>query len=492
VDAPRASASIAAAGFGSLAVWCAALFTLGVYPPLQITVVGLFLLAAWGLWSVRLTQLSLLPRLMIVLYVMPFSVTLGYLGSSDYVWWSTPTVLALLNDQVLVEQMMTIGTTGLAALLAGLKVIEARRGGERDPEGANGATEAPRKTLDALAFAAALGLATALSWVHAPRTTIFEEMYAAEGTEGFEQDLNFYGAFLASYLLLVLLFVDAEQSRPAARRGKRLAVLGTTLFTLIFLQVLRGDREIVGLLAALIILYVTEPMRDRPGRVGRRVWRRMFGLALPILVLVLVLIAMGAARYELSGSDVSTAGDLLAIGYAHSTWTAVLLTNLGMAAQLQDGRIEYLYGETYLQYLLSLAPGIVTHYFGLERPIEATNNPGYWFIGISSGGNHVVNIPFKNFGIFGVVGVLFLYGMAIGYWEKTGVENRRWYRLVYGAITASSFMWFWYADMNVVRGLMGTGVLWLAYCGWLAFAAGVVKDVQWPDTAAVSGSRSSR
>ena len=90
-----------------------------------------------------------------------------------------------------------------------------------------------------------------MSWIYAPRTSIFEEMYAAEGTEGLYQDLNFYGAFLASYIVFVLLFVDAECSRPAARRWKQLAVLGTTLFILIFLQLLRGDREIVGLLAAL-------------------------------------------------------------------------------------------------------------------------------------------------------------------------------------------------------------------------------------------------
>lgn len=491
MDTPRSSASIAAVGFGLLAVWCAALFALGVYPPLQIAILGLFGLAGWGLWSVRLTQLSLLPRLMIVLYMMPFSVTLGYLGSSDYTWWWTPAALALLSDHVLIEQMMAIGITGLAALLAGLKAIEASRVGERDLADA-AAVESPRRTLDAIAFVAALALATALSWVYAPRTSIFEEMYAAEGTEGIYQDLNFYGAFLASYILFVLLFVDAEYSRPAARRWKRLGVLGTTLFTLVFLQLLRGDREIVGLLAALAILYVTEPMRDRAGRVASKAWRRMLGLALPILVLVVVLIAVGAARFELSGGDVSALGELLAAGFTHSTWTAVLLTNLAMAAQLQDGRIEYLYGETYVQYLLSLAPGIATHYLGFERPIEAKNNPGYWFIGISSGGNHVVNVPFKNFGIFGVAGILCIYGMAIGYWEKTGVGERRWYRLVYGAITASSFMWFWYADMNVIRALMGAGTLWLGYRGWLAFAGGVVKDVRWADTVALSESGSSR
>jgi hypothetical protein len=492
LDTPRASATISAASCGLLAMWCALLFTLGVYVPLQVAVAGLFLLAGWGLACVRLTRLSLLPRLMIVLYAMPFSVTLGYLGSSDYTWWWTPTVQALLGDQVLVEQMMAIGITGLAALLAGLKVIEARRVREEDLDDADTETASPGKALDALAFVAALGLATALSWVYAPRTTIFEEAYAAEGTEGLSQTLNFYGAFLASYILLVLLFVDAEYSRPVARRWKRLAVLGTTLFILIFLQLLRGDREIVGLLAALSILYVTEPMRLRPRWIQGRAWRRMFSLGLPILVLSVVLVAVGAARYELSGSDVSAAGELLAAGFTYSTWTAVLLTNLGIAAQLQDGRIEYLYGETYVQYLLSLTPGIVTHYLGLERPIEAINNPNYWFPGISSGGNHVVNVPFKNFGIFGVVGVLFVYGLAIGDWERRGVRNRRWARLVYGAIAASSFMWFWYGDMNVVRGLMGAGVLWLGYCGWLALTREVVRDVRWHDAAALFGSGRSR
>jgi hypothetical protein len=486
-----ANASIAGAiGCGLLAIWCAVLFVLDVYVPLQIAVVGLFLLAGWGLKSIRLTRLSLLPRLMIVLYVMPFSTTIGYLGSSDYTWWWTPAVLALLSDRVLVEQMMAIGITGLAALLAGIKVIETRRIGERGAVDAD-AIESRRRTLDATAFMVALGLAAALSWIYAPRTSIFEEMYAAEGTEGLYQDLNFYGSFLASYILLALLFVDAEYSSPAARGWKRLGVLVTTLFILIFLQLLRGDREIVGLLAALGILYVTEPMRDRARRTGKREWRRILGLSVPILVLLPVLIAMGAARYELSGSDVEAAGELLATGYAHGTWTAVLLTNLGMTAQLQDGRIEYLYGETYVQYLLSAVPGIVSRYLDLERPIEATNNPGYWFAGISSGGNHVVNVPFKNFGIFGVAGVLFAYGLFVGYWEKRGVENRRWYRLVYAAVIASSFMWFWYADMNIIRALMGAGVLWLGYSGWLALTGAMAHGVRRIDIDAAARSHSS-
>ena len=53
-------------------------------------------------------------------------------------------------------------------------------------------------------------------------------------------------------------------------------------------------------------------------------------------------------------------------------------------------------------------------------------------------------------------------------------------------------MWFWYADMNVIRALMGAGTLWLGYRGWLAFAGGVVKDVRWADTVALSESGSSR
>ena len=477
----RASAATAAATFGLLALWCAALFVLDVYLPMPSAVVGLFVLAAWGLWSVRLTSLSLLPRLMIVLYVMPFSATLGYLSSADYTWWSTPAALTLLSDRILIEQMMAIGLTGLAALVAGFKTIEASRAGEREVP-----ARVPGRTLDAVAFVTALGLAIMLSWVYAPRTSIFEAMYAAEGTEGLYQELNFYGAFLASYILLVLLFVDAEYSRPAARRWKRIGVLGATLFTLIFLQLLRGDREVVGLLAALAILYVTEPIRHRARPGGPRPWKRMVGLAAPALILIVVLIALGAARFELSAGDVSAAGELLAAGFVQSTWTAVLLTNLAMAAQLQDGRVEYLYGETYLQYVLSLTPGIVTHYLGFERPIEAKNNPGYWFVGVSSGGNHVVNVPFKNFGIFGVAGILWALGLAIGYWERAGVRARPWNRFVYGAVAASSFMWFWYADMNVIRALMGAGVLWLGYHGWLAFADGVTRDVRWVDPFAAS------
>jgi hypothetical protein len=464
---------IAATCCGFLALWYATLFVLSVYLPARLAVGALVIMTMWGLTSMRLTRISPLCRLVILLYAMPFSVTVGYLGLSDYAWWGTPTALALMGDRVLIEQMMAIGLAGLAALLAGLKTAEARGGGTRGSEAQPNATR--RRSLDAFAFVTLLALAAVLSWAYAPPRTIFEEAYGAGDNQGLAESLNFYGAFLASYVLIVLLFVDAERSPRAARRAKFAAIITTTLSILVFFQLLRGDREIVGLIVALVILWVTEPAHGVRAERRPHEWRRIRILAVPILLLIVVLLFVGSARFAFSGETPPTLDQLLLSGLASNTWTAVLLTNLGMAAELQEGKIEYLYGETYLDYVLSLPPGILTRYLGVERRLEATSNPNYWFVGISSGGNHVVNVPFKNFGIFGVALVLFVYGLFIGTVEKRAWTGRVWDRFLYGAVSASSFMWFWYGDMNIVRGLMGAGVLGLAYRGWFVFTAEIAN-----------------
>jgi hypothetical protein len=94
--------------------------------------------------------------------------------------------------------------------------------------------------------------------------------------------------------------------------------------------------------------------------------------------------------------------------------------------------------------------------------LELDEGPNWWFQGISTGGMHPVVVPFHNFGVFGVLGALVFTGALLGWVDSRG-ERYLWPRLVYAGFLTFSFQWFWYGDMNFVRGLMAIGLVGAVY-----------------------------
>jgi hypothetical protein len=175
--------------------------------------------------------------------------------------------------------------------------------------------------------------------------------------------------------------------------------------------------------------------------------------------------------------------DRLVAAFQENTWTSILLTNLAQAAQFRNGTANYLYGETYVDYFLSLPPGILTRSLGIQRPLESDRGPNWWFIGISAGGIHIVVVPFRNFGIVGAFLILAAIGWFIGWVEMRNDQRRFWGRFLYGAIGVASFFWFWYGDMYLVRILMSVAILGPASRLWLRFShdmTGVVRNASLP------------
>lgn len=102
---------------------------------------------------------------------------------------------------------------------------------------------------------------------------------------------------------------------------------------------------------------------------------------------------------------------------------------------------------------------------GYVRPMDTHANPARWYrdTGVSAGGMQPAVVPFRNFGILGVLGILFLIGVFIGCVELYCETGTFAARLLYGCVATTSMLWFWYGDMNVVRAVMGWGILLLAH-----------------------------
>jgi hypothetical protein len=244
--------------------------------------------------------------------------------------------------------------------------------------------------------------------------------------------------------------------------------IGALGIIIIFFQILRGDRDSAALVAATAMLHATAPIwRESFNRQIKLSRQRLRKLIIPLLVVVLIFVALGAARSTFSDFEglQASPSKLLESGFNQTTWTAVLWTNLSAAYLYRSGNVHYKYGSTYRDYALSIIPGIISKLIGVERPIEAWKGPA-WELGKSiptGGGIHAAIVPFMNFGILGTFVILMLYGYMIGRAEMLGQIPRLWPRLIWVGFLLSSFRWFWYGDMIFIRALMGMVLAGIIY-----------------------------
>lgn len=445
------------------------LFSARQLPPLNLTILMLTVLSVIAIASLRISELSLLSRLYVLLFVLPFSATLGYLFDRDYVWWPTPTNILLCQNHPLINEMLNMVIVGLCGLMVGIEFAAMYYCKPRPRSGA--ASPKPFVVKPILTMPVVwvmLAVAFMLSWLHAPEESIFVAAYAS-GEAGDKRDVEagLSASYLISYLILILILVDAGRERPGSRRQvlKLVSSMAVISYIVVVLQLLRGDRECAGLVAALVMLYITSPASESTRALlhrGYHQFKRGMKVFVPLAICVAAFLALGSLRHTASKSSERTSIWKTVIqGATENTWTAVALNNLGLSADYNYGSIEYLYGRTYLDYVLSLPPGAVAKALGYERPLEGDANPALWYFGlIAAGGMHPVVVPFRNFGIWGVLPIMILCGIFICYCETRNEAGDLSGRLLYGCVATSSMLWFWYGDMNMIRTIMAWGILY--------------------------------
>ena len=448
----------------------AATFSFEAFPPREVAVVILASLTVIGILALRVVELSILSRFFVLLYSLPFAATIGYLFDANFIWTRAPNVQPLCLIPEIINVMLSIAIVGLCGLLAGIEAMACWFYCNSAPmaSGAESRTEETclSRTLSLPMTAALLGVSIYLSALHSPAKTIFEEPYAIKSAA----KLN--ASWLGSYMILILLYLDFEREQPGFRR--RCKVLGfsaAVAYIIVVLQFLRGDRECAGLVIGLAMLFITRPVTilgtgaEKP----RSRLRRALLLATPLTIAVALMAGLGTLRNIANEStyvDIDTRSD--SVKYlTRNTWTAVCLNNLGLATDHYYGTIDYLYGRTYLDYFLSLPPSPITKRLNYVRPLDGSANPAQWYrCLISFGGMHPVVVPYRNFGIWGVIPVLFLCGAFISFCELQNERGIFSTRLLYGCVATSSMSWFWYSDMNMVRTLMICGGLYLFFGSW--------------------------
>jgi len=456
-------ALVAAAWLAASGLTLAFLFHIGVFLPRNVAVVAIWGITGIGLYSIRASQLSLLPRFMMIAYSAPFAAPIGYLLFDEFLWWFTPRAIELQSDPIIIEQMLGLGVIGILGLLAGMAL-------------AQGSAPPPRPrspcgtgwTLQIIPYAALAAVSVVLSWLSAPGDSILT-VAVGEGTNvARAKGIGFAGAWLASYILVLVLVIDLERERVVTRQKlKALVLTGTVLYIAVVLQILQGDREVSGLLSALGLLYLTpNPVMFSPEAAVITARKRVRKIVPIATFCFLVLVGLGSARYSLADRaqrlDPVT---IVKLGMGQNTWTGVLLTNLGSSYEYRKHILHFVWGRTYLDYALSLPPGVLTHAMGIERPLEPTRGGASESLGgVTGGGIHAVVIPFENFGAPGVFMILAIFGFWLVRAEQAATTSPRpLARLVWASIGCVGLFWFWYGDMNVIRAIMGALVIWPFY-----------------------------
>lgn len=436
------------------ALW--ALEFLGYLLQRNLLITSFFVIVIAAVLRLRTSAHSVLSRYSVVVFALPFVTLIGYLFSDEYQWWDTPLAIRYMSDDLVMRHLVTVGLVGLLGLLLGMS--RGRSTGGKAP-----ALNSSR-VLSSAPFVLLLVTSLALSWFSAPSSNLWSVAYGSSGTAGLASNFNVQSAYLISYIVLILLYVDSERElAPHRRRAKLIGVLVAVGIAVGYFQILRGDRESFGLLAAVAGLYLTSDRRAIFRRWTRRAFvRRLIILTGPAVVVVLVFILIGQVRTMPGTVSTVPVASTIREGLAAPPGTAVLLTNLHISAEHQFDPQDLLWGKTYLDYVISLPPRPVAEAFGFQRPIDLNQGPAWWAEGLSSGGVHVVNVPFRNFGLTGVAVVMALVGAAISAIDQRA-RSGLWGRLLFGSTIAVLPIWFWYGDMAGIRALMIAGGVRVAY-----------------------------
>jgi hypothetical protein len=458
------------------------LYITGPAVPLALTVPLLTVIAGWVVANSVLpsSPVSFLPRVSMLMYIMPFLHLWGYLIWDDFVF--LPSAILSLGyqlDRHIVSQLGLIGLIGAIGLTCGLLLANVGHTGPRPAP-----HPAFARSLGMLPFVLIVLVSLLFSWLDAPIQTILTEQYVEVASDTRFAEISFAGGALFAYVLMVILAIDMMKE---PRRGLRLAklwLIGLAFaVTLVWFQLLRGNRDILGLILGLLSLslYAVTPQFShwalaRSYSRGNPAWAIRKRLMILVVSLALTYVSFqvlgqwrsNAALGESLGQDTQEVlrdSRRLSTG----TWTAALLTPLSTVGDLELGFMRLRYGRTYMDIFLSLPPGPVARAIGYVRPFDVQETNLAWQMTYGAGGTHAVVSPLLNFSAPGVLVILALVGYLMGRVEKSvssGSDRNLFFQTT---LIVGSAHFFWYGEIYWIRGVMAAVAIWWVYQALLRF-----------------------
>jgi len=345
-------------------------------------------------------------------------------------------------------------------------------------------------TLGLLPFFIWIFVAFMCAYLTAPGGSILSIGYV-EMNKSLSNTINFSSLIFVSFILFIFAFCDYIIEKNTQKKIiKGILLLISIFIVVIFLQLIKGDRESITFFVSIVILYFITNNKNR------KINFRLFFKSIIIILLILFVSAfIGRFRGgEISNSDniivkanetIKYSGqgdsfyDFFISNISSGTWSGSLLSLISVAGDSINGQtkkyiwtsygstfqekpFEFYFGKTYLDYLLSLPPGFVADWVGYQRPIDGYSGPA-WEMRYGLGGVHGFVVPFINFSLYGVFIFSFLMSYFVNRTYDTAYNIPNVKNLAFiGVIICIAPHWMWYGDKYAINAIIISYIsLWL-------------------------------
>lgn len=296
-----------------------------------------------------------------------------------------------------------------------------------------------------------------LSWISSGGGTIF----STGNTVALSWKWNFASAWMFSYAIFAFLFSDAIYDNGLSRRLKLYFLIAALFFIVVYLQIMKGDRESFPFIFGVVAMYL---IHFSPAKNLKKLKYLVF---VSIFIYAISLI-LGVMRSEVANTQelyqlIDTAADKMS-GWKfnlskslHGTWSAVLLTVLSIAGDDIRGLLTFSNGSDYIDLFKSIIPGFFADFIGYERPIDSYTGPA-WKMRYGIGGTHATVLPYMNFGMIGVFFITITWSLFIVISENKAMKNLNPISISYliMMITCAPH-WIWYGE----KSLINTLIMWI-------------------------------
>ncbi|MCG3775257.1 MAG: hypothetical protein JW395_2088 [Nitrospira sp.] len=454
------------------------LFHEGRYPEIWVSVAVSVGVSSFLLSRFRHRRVGGLMLLLWIVYALPFIHIIPYLtfdfeDEAPLVLWGLA-VNPYMVDARVIQLTAMIGAVGAVGIALGVSL--SRQIIVRD----TGSDTLGRRRrfnslpMSALLFWAIVGVL--ISWLTAPRSTVFTAVYTE--SKSALDGMNFSSAWMVSYVFLIYVYCDAILDQNPARRWLKKAIAYSAVaYVVVFLQLLRGDRESLPLVLSLFLVhrYWAAPVtQKRRSRLSKK------RIVLIVLALGSVSILTGTLRSSLADvRDISQLSEVLLQLYESNainasnllagTWSGALLTPLSVAGDHVYGLLPLNLGSDYVNILLSVPPGFIADAVSYARPIDGLSGPA-WAMRYGMGGTHATVVPFMNFRMVGVLVIPAVWAYLLTRYEKRALKCLTVRNLaLLCAVAMASPHWLWYGEKSGINALIIWALLGVAYRVSLSF-----------------------
>lgn len=441
-----------------------------VYVPVKYSVIIILISIGYFIKLFRKKTIGIVSLLFFIVFTLPFLHLIPYLWidltqKTDTVWGLAANPFQFNNEIInLVGMMSSCGMIGMI-----LPTLFLRK--KNSHEVVSKKSKIVRKSMPLVLWFIWLVIGLILSILSAPEESLLNAAYTT--SESASKELNVSSAWLLSYVVLLFALYDSlVEKNTFVRKIKKISIFSVIAYIVIILQFFRGDREsIPWLLACVLMIYYWLPFSTNTNfKIPKAKLTIFVSLAFAISVIV------GASRSRISDAgNLSNAANIAANVLKENpellkgTWTAVLLTPLSTAGDFLTNNKPYLWGEDYLNLILSIPPGFIADMIGYERPWGSGKGPATEMI-YGEGGTHSSVLPFRNFGLLGIIFITsIIFNLLIKLDDVTYRKPSMSSTILLSTLVTILPHWLWYGEKNLLNGLIMYSLLLLLYKVSLAF-----------------------